>query len=35
MKHLCFDDFENRSERWKHDRFAAIRDFFEECNETF
>ena len=35
MKHLCFDDFENRSERWKHDRFAAIRDFFEKCNETF
>ena len=35
MKHLCFDDFENRSERWKHDRFAAIRDFFEKCNEKF
>ena len=35
MKHLRFDDFENRSERWKHDQFAAIRDFFEKCNETF
>ena len=31
----CFDDFENQSERWKHDRFAAIRDFFEKFNETF
>ena len=35
MKHLCFDNFENRSERWKHDRFAAIRDFFGKCNEIF
>ena len=29
MKHLCFDGFENRSERWKHDRF------FGKCNEIF
>ena len=35
MKHLCFEDFENRTERWKHDRFAAIRDFSEKHNETF
>ena len=35
MKYLCFDDSENRSERWKHDRLAAIRDFLEKRNETF
>lgn len=35
MKHLCFDDFETRNERWKHDRFAAIRGLFEKCNEIF
>ena len=33
-KHLCFDDPETRPERWKKDRFAACREFFEEWNDN-
>ena len=32
---MTFDDFEIRAERWKTDRFAAIRGFFEDCNDNF
>ena len=28
-----FDDKTNRAERWKFDKFACIRDFFEEVNK--
>ena len=35
MAHLCFDNFEDRAERWQSDRFAAIRDLFEDCNKNF
>ena len=35
IAHLTFDDFEIRAERWKTDRFAAIRGFFEDCNDNF
>lgn len=30
---LCFDDPDNRDERWKKDRFAAIRELFEAFNK--
>ena len=29
---LCFDDETTRGERWKHDRFAAMRNVFETFN---
>jgi hypothetical protein len=29
---LCFDDASTRDDRWKQDRFAAIRDIFESLN---
>ena len=32
LKHLVFDDAEIRQERWKKDRFAAFREFFESFN---
>ena len=35
IAYLTFDDFEIRAERWKTDRFAAIRGFFEDCNDNF
>ena len=35
IKHICFDDFESRNERWKDDRFAAMRSLFERCNGKF
>ena len=35
IKHLCFDDIDTRPERWKSDRFAAMRKLFEECNNSF
>ena len=35
MAHMCFDNFEDRAERWQSDRFAAIRDLFEDCNKHF
>ena len=28
--HLRFDDAATRAERWRHDRFAAIREIFEK-----
>ena len=31
---ICFDDFESREERWTHDRFAAIRELFEQFNKN-
>lgn len=33
--HLCFDHAADRDERWKHDRFTAIREVFEGCNKKF
>ena len=35
LNHIAFDNFEDREERWEHDRFSAIREFFEHCNENF
>ena len=35
LAHICFDDINDRDERWKHDRFAAIREIFERCNDNF
>ena len=35
VKHLSFDDIETREERWKSDRFTAMRDIFEACNKSF
>ena len=35
ISHISFDDIDTRNERWKQDRFAAIRDFFEQCNNNF
>ena len=32
MKHLTFDDATTRQERWRKDRFAAFRHFFESFN---
>lgn len=34
-RHLCFDNFETREERWRVDPFAAMLDFLEQCNERF
>lgn len=34
LRHLSFDDEETRGERWKKDRFAAFRDFFESFNRN-
>ena len=31
---ISFDDFETRTERWKKDRFAAIRNIFEKFNNN-
>ena len=31
---ISFDDFETRTERWKKDRFAAIRNIFEKSNNN-
>ena len=35
LNHIAFDNFEDREERWEHDRLSAIREFFEHCNENF
>ena len=35
LRHLCLDDKATRQECCVHDRFAAMRDMFEACNETF
>ena len=34
LSHLRFDDPETRQERWKTDRFAAIRELFELFNDN-
>ena len=34
MTCITFDDGDTRNERWRHDRFAAFREFFEEFNEN-
>jgi len=31
---ITFDDFASREHRWKHDRFAAIRELFETFNRN-
>ena len=31
---ISFDDFNTREERWKHDRFAAMRELFECFNKN-
>lgn len=33
--HLTFKDIDTREERWEHDRFAAMREFLEQCNINF
>ena len=35
LAHICFDDFKTRETRWQRDRFAALRELFEECNKNF
>ena len=35
MAHICFDQYSEREARWQKDRFAAMRDLFEECNINF
>ena len=30
LKHLCFDDHTTTEDRWKNDRYAALREFFED-----
>ena len=32
--HICFDDEDTRSERWKYDHFAAFCDIFEAFNSN-
>lgn len=32
---MQFDDMDTRQERWKTDKFAAFREFFEAANELF
>ena len=33
--HICFYNPDTIIERWKHDRFAAMREIFSECNKNF
>ena len=35
LKHLCFDDHSTGEDRWKNDRYATMREFFEDCNTRF
>ena len=35
MRHFSFDDVNTREQRWKNDRFAALRHVFEMCNKSF
>ena len=35
LHNLSFDDKSNPNERWKKDRFTAIREFFEKLNNQF
>ena len=34
LSHLTFDDYQDRQERWKLARFAAIRDVLESFNDN-
>ena len=34
LSHLTFDDYQDRQERWKLDRFAAIRDVWESFSDN-
>ena len=34
LSHLTFNDYQDRQERWKLDRFAAIRDVWESSNDN-
>ena len=34
-KMMQFDDYSTRADRWKMDKFACFRDFFEEINQLF
>ena len=34
LSHLIFDDHQHRQERWKLDRFAAIRDVWESFSDN-
>ena len=33
--YITFDDVNTRETRWRHDRFAAMRDFFMAANKKF
>ena len=33
--HLCFYNPDTITGSWKHDRFAAMREIFSECNKNF
>ena len=33
--HISFDDTDTEKERWEKYIFAAIREFFEQCNKNF
>ena len=35
FSHIYFEEFEENDEKWKNDRFAAMKDFFEALNEKF
>ena len=35
LTQLTFDNDTTREERWKNDRFTALREIFEECNKNF
>ena len=35
MRYFSFDDVNTREQRWKNDRFAALRQVFEMCNKNF
>ena len=34
LRHISFDDEDTRDERWRKDRFAAFRSFFESFNRN-
>ena len=33
--YITFDDMNTRETRWRHDRFAAMKDFFMAANKKF
>ena len=35
LVHISFDDHTTRQDRWKSDRFSAMREIFEQCNTNF